>query len=511
MEETLARKAGIVGQSRDTREEAKSFKIKPMIAPTARDAPRFSSKRPQELRRFLRWMEDLWKGAGIEDDQEKKESLGKYADQDSEEEWKALENYPPDFSWEDYRKELIENYPEAAEAERGTPARMRQICRETRDIRLGDLPVLYSFRRQFMAEAKKLSKDPPAMSNRELVELFIGSLAPSFTAAVLQFLGNKAEQKQKTTAGQTGQGEFRRLEDRYDLEDICKAAVQVSENAGMFPMINIHEIEPEGVKRSTKLNQFQLQPAADTNKLVQKLESLESVQALERDKMDMVSKNLDSKFTALEDMMKSMMSQVQNGARRDQVPQYDPNSGVRLGQAGTIPRWGPSSDKNHNHEGDTCFYCGGKGHYVPECEVFKGDLKAGKIKLNGEGKMRMPDGAYVPNFPNGATIKERIERYNMKKQNQFYCGYDENDEIPEVAIPRYPTQFVNTVEDPTQRLARMALQLNQREQEALELKKMKLEREDKKKEEASRTTKTAHLLDLMDRLEQEEGPKLGFL
>src|SRR5271154_3116729 len=133
---------------------------KAMIAPSARDAPKFSSRRPQELRRFVRWMEDLWKDAGITDDEEKKESLGKYADLDSEEEWKALENYPKGNSWEDFKKELIENYSEAAEAERGTPAKIKQICRDTRDISLGDLAALYAFRRQFMTEAKKLSQAP---------------------------------------------------------------------------------------------------------------------------------------------------------------------------------------------------------------------------------------------------------------------------------------------------------------------------------------------------------------
>ena len=137
--------------------------------------------------------------------------------------------FPTGYSWEEFKKELIENYPEAAEAERGTPARIRQICRDTKDIRLGDLAALYAFRRQFITEAKKLNKDPPAMANRELVELFIESLSPSFTAAVLQFLGNKAEQKQISEA--TSQTGARRPGDKYDLNEVFKAAVQVSENS----------------------------------------------------------------------------------------------------------------------------------------------------------------------------------------------------------------------------------------------------------------------------------------
>ena len=41
---------------------------KTMIAPGTRDAPKFSSKKPQKLWQFLRIMEDLWQEAGIVDD-----------------------------------------------------------------------------------------------------------------------------------------------------------------------------------------------------------------------------------------------------------------------------------------------------------------------------------------------------------------------------------------------------------------------------------------------------------
>ena len=71
------------------------------------------------------------------------------------------------------------------------------------------------------------------------------------------------------------------------------------------------------------------------------MENLENIQAEEKDKLQLANKNLDSKFTVLEDMMKNMMSQIQNGnSRKEQVPQYDPNSGIRLGQAGSNSRWG---------------------------------------------------------------------------------------------------------------------------------------------------------------------------
>ena len=69
--------------------------------------------------------------------------IGKYADQESEEE--PLEAFEAGHSWEVFKEELIENYPEAVAAERGTLARIRQLCSETRSIRLGNLVALYAF------------------------------------------------------------------------------------------------------------------------------------------------------------------------------------------------------------------------------------------------------------------------------------------------------------------------------------------------------------------------------
>ena len=73
-------------------------------------------------------MEDLWKEAGITNDQERKKSIGKYADADCEEEWKALESFDRSYTWEEFKAELLENYPEAAAAKRGTLYKLRQIC-----------------------------------------------------------------------------------------------------------------------------------------------------------------------------------------------------------------------------------------------------------------------------------------------------------------------------------------------------------------------------------------------
>ena len=80
----------------------------------------------------------------MESDSEKKESIGKYADQESEEEWGALKAFNEGYTWDEFKKELLDNYPEASAAEGGTPARIRQIVWEANNIRRHSKAVLLS-------------------------------------------------------------------------------------------------------------------------------------------------------------------------------------------------------------------------------------------------------------------------------------------------------------------------------------------------------------------------------
>jgi hypothetical protein len=313
---------------------------------------------------------------------------------------------------------------------------------------LGDLTALYSFRRAFAAEAKKLTKAPAAMSNRELVELFIGSLSETMAAAVLQFLGNKAEAGKLKAAEAACSKTTRRPEDKYDLDDVCKAAIQVSESSqGMFHLMNKPLPEPASERRVMMFNQ----PASETANLVQKLEEIENIQAQERDKLVIANKNMDSRFNELQDMMKTLLAQVPaSGGSGPRVRQYDPGSGMKLGQPGSIPKWG-GSGKPYN---DGCFYCGGKDHFVPDCEEMKEDVRAGKVKVNADGKLRLTDGSYIPNIPGASTIKERVERAQAKKLHQFYCGNEDDNDAPGPSASKFPAQYINlATEDPLRRRA----------------------------------------------------------
>ena len=167
----------------------------------------------------------------MESDSEKKESIGKYANQKSKEEWGALKAFNEVYTWDEFKKELLDNYPEASAAERGMPARIWQIVWEADNIKLEDTVKLYSYWRAFLAEANKLMKPPVVMSNRELVELFMGGLSLTMGQAALQFLGGSAKKKVAEKGKEAKVKDLRRPEDWYHLDEVCRAAGEISENA----------------------------------------------------------------------------------------------------------------------------------------------------------------------------------------------------------------------------------------------------------------------------------------
>jgi hypothetical protein len=476
---------------------------KRMVAPGSRDAPKFKSSKPEELRRFIRLMEDLWKECGVTSDRSRKTMIGKYADPESEEEWQAFDTFDDDHSWEEFKEELLENYPEAAAAERGTPARLRQICSEAArsgKLMLGDMVPFYAFRRSFMSEAKKLRKEPAAMANRELVELFIGCLSDAFASAVLQYLGNQSDSK--LTVDSKGKGILgggnvltRRPEDKYDLEDVCKAALQVSENSqGMYNLIN--KTETRGVMMFN-------QPVTESKVISEKLTELEGEQALDKDRLVSLRKTLEARIGGLEDLIKSSMNSKPANDAQSHCKEDCKGVNCRMHDARSNPmqKWGGKS-----YENEKCFWCGLLGHFQADCEDLQNQVRLGNVKMNHEGKLRLKDGSFLPRNPVEASLKERVERHYARKPSQYFYGeYDDNDPAPPAATSVF-SQLLGSSNDADKRtIAQLKAELDLRKrEEALELKQKMLEKSEKMAEQTSGSTRTANVLELLGQLSDDE-------
>lgn len=123
-------------QSNSAVTQNQSFQI--MATPTpekmpacgARDAPRFDQEKPRELLRFFKNLEDQFKRNNIVDSQEKKEFAGRYADVDTEIDWKGMRSYAVGKTWEEHREEIIASYPEASGLSKGSLKNLERLCKE---------------------------------------------------------------------------------------------------------------------------------------------------------------------------------------------------------------------------------------------------------------------------------------------------------------------------------------------------------------------------------------------
>ena len=162
---------------------------------------------------------------------------------------------------------------------------------------------LYSYQRAFLAEANKLMKPPAVMSNRGLVELFLGSLSLTMGQAVLQCLGGLPKEKVTEKGKEAKVEDLRRPENQYDLYEVYRAAGEVSENAQ--EMLSYKwGLTSQGPKKGSSL----VQVTGDSSMLVSKIESIEEHQALEKDHLDVVNKQCGAKLEAIEGLIMMLLS-----------------------------------------------------------------------------------------------------------------------------------------------------------------------------------------------------------
>ena len=145
----------------------------------SKEAPKFNPAELAELLRYIAQVEEIWEGKTI-DKKRMKKGLCKYAPSTTEQEWMAFDTYDEEFSYEKFKEEIINSYPEAAMLEKGSLAHLEQICQENQRIGPKDLKTLLSFKCTFTTEAKKLQKPLTVIKNHALVAKFANCLTDAF-------------------------------------------------------------------------------------------------------------------------------------------------------------------------------------------------------------------------------------------------------------------------------------------------------------------------------------------
>lgn len=379
-----------------------------MPAPGSRDAPKFEKEKPAELIRFISRMEDLYKKCGIDSEEERVVTLGKYADAKSEKQWKYLNAYKL-LDWKKFVEELKGSYTEAMDDQLGSIKELKRICRSYQDIRSNDLAELQEFKLAFIAEAKSLQEPPAVLSNREAVDFFLDALSDEFRDKVINRLDILAAAN--STAGEQT---TRRVEDKYDLDQAVEIALSIAKgaraNLSVRPSGKSSGGEGSRAKNNDDYNTPEKRKAALNEAMSSTVKSEEVVQTISSliDEIRTSRKQTESSQKGMMDGMVKALQQM--------MPRQAPTMPVSNSQSNYRP-----ATYAVNNISNGCFYCGEPEHRRDACPHRQRHIEIGWIIMDAMGRTRLVDGRPIP-LTGGTTAKERVEAICQKKPAQSGQG-----------------------------------------------------------------------------------------
>jgi hypothetical protein len=327
-----------------------------MPSRNCRKAPKFDRDNAEELLRYLKDVEQCLDAAGITDVAEMKNAARKYADLRTANDWTTLKSYRTG-TWDEYKAELISNYPEAANSTSGTFARLDKLCKEYRNLEPQEAGQILAFTRGFAYEGNKLLEKHCA-SSRELVRKVMDCLSPDLARSLEdRIIIEKGRKRQDTAAS----ADERHPDDPVPLDEVLELLRNIAKDYTSIGSMFAYRSRTSNGSRH-------LAPTPDTRGFV-KIEQYEALQqevAALKDTADLLKR--DNK------QLMHKANQPQQSSSQSVPPRFDNR---QIPQVRIQPR-----------PNNSCFYCGVPGHMVRDCEAMKDHYAKGMVKLDAAGGLQ---------------------------------------------------------------------------------------------------------------------------
>jgi len=333
----------------------------------------------------------------------RKKKLGKYTDQQTEFKWKPFKEFEDSVDFAEFKKALINDYPEAQMARKGTLTALKNVCRENSRLLEGNYAQLKTLIHSFRAQQRLLLIPPMLVSNRELVDMFLGCLRESFASQVWSSLHieQTRDQKQKDKEDTS----IRQPEDPYDILDIIDMAETIAGclRGNSHDQAVIARSDTMQVQASRTLCEREHAIKTESNEL----DELRNITANFADQVKIEQKQ----NVEFQNIVQN--TQIEMKKFLETLAQQHP--GVSNPQTKHV---------TYKMTSDGCWYCKEQGHFTMNCPHREEHLNQKKIKLLGNKLYFVHNNTAVSRGNSEKSYKQIIEdtcRHISVMQNNMFA------------------------------------------------------------------------------------------
>ena len=374
--------------------------------------PNYASHRPRyERERVLDYItecEEVMSVNDVQTDRIKKKILCYYLNYTTRQIWQQMTNYKKG-TYKAFKEEVMSFHPEALRQAKGDLANLRIVCGPFMNLLRRNHDQLIQFHLLFKHEANKLENS--LVSNRELAELYLGTLEEGFRDQVLEALARATE-----AAGR----DLVRGDEPLKWEKYLEMAETLANSSKQFT--DGFNFDKRGSGLLPSPYSFAKSAPAPGPSVPQTAPPVVKQEPVDEDRLlQRFQSMLNEKFQEYDHKNERFFDDMKNTKDKMDIMLRNPHN-FALNQS-SRPQRPPPPQMNPVTRAPGCFYCNQPGHFLNECLAREAHLQAGKIQSRPEGIFTSDGRRLAPNPRE--SMREYVDKYVPGPAQNVQSVYDD--------------------------------------------------------------------------------------